>query len=213
MNERLYTQDGITPNFNYLHPSPTAPILIGLSGYAQSGKDSVAQVVHTLYGHAQRSFAAPLKEALYRLNPLVSVDGVQHGWSTVQTLVNAHGWDIAKQISPGADDGLRGLLQRFGTEVGREMFGEDFWVERAFATVAASDPIVFSDVRFPNEARAVVERGGVLLRVHRPGVHAINGHPSDSALDHWDFSGHLVNDGSLVDLEGEVQRVLGEFGA
>jgi hypothetical protein len=99
--------------------------------------------------------------------------------------------------------GVRVLLQRFGSDVGREMFGEDFWVEQAFKGLGDED-VVFTDVRFPNEAEAVRGRGGVVWNVVRPGVGVANGHVSECALDGFVFDETVVNDGSLLDLEVKV---------
>jgi hypothetical protein len=98
---------------------------------------------------------------------------------------------------------VRVLLQRLGSDVGREMFGEDFWVEQAFKGLGDED-VVFTDVRFPNEAEAVRGRGGVVWNVVRPGVGVANGHVSECALDGFVFDETVVNDGSLLDLEVKV---------
>lgn len=52
----------------------------------------------------------------------------------------------------------------------------------------------------------------VSVRIMRPGVKPINDHPSETALDSHHFDGYVMNDSNLVDLEGEVQRVLGDLG-
>ncbi|NDB86541.1 MAG: DUF4406 domain-containing protein, partial [Alphaproteobacteria bacterium] len=93
--------------------------VLGLSGYARSGKDTVGDIL-TQNGYTKFSFAAELKQAIYNLNPLVSVDGM-----TYQRSLIGFDLDQAKVLYPE----IRKLLQRMGTEVGRKLFGEDFWVE------------------------------------------------------------------------------------
>jgi hypothetical protein len=142
-----------------------------------------------------------MRVALARLNPLVdTVNGVM---PLMDALYLLGSWEGLKERAPG----VRVLLQRFGSDVGREMFGEDFWVDQAFKGLG-DESVVFTDVRFPNEAEAIRGRGGVVWNVVRPGVGVANGHVSESALGGFVFDATVVNDGSLQDLEGKVLECL-----
>ena len=46
-------------------------MIIGLTGYAQSGKDTVAQVLVDNYGFNRVSFADPIRKLLYETNPML----------------------------------------------------------------------------------------------------------------------------------------------
>jgi hypothetical protein len=166
-------------------------MIIGLSGYAQSGKDTVAELLCLNYGYKRVSFADPMREALLRLNPVVGHEPLSH-------LVNDYGWELAKH-----NPEVRRLLQVFGTQVGREMFGENFWVDLAFKQVT-QDRVVFSDVRFPNEAQAIIDKGGQVWRVQREGHKPVNLHASEIAMDNWRFDDLILNHGDLSDLADEV---------
>lgn len=170
--------------------------LIGLSGYAGAGKDEVAKILAPR-GWERASFADPLRAALYALNPMVPPDG-----RPLRILVDIFGWDQVKRETPE----VRALLQRMGTEVGRNLFGQDFWVEQAMAAIERADgtQYVFTDCRFPNEAEAVRARGGRVWRVTRPGVTAVNAHPSETSLDTYRFDAVILNVGTLADLEETV---------
>ncbi len=173
---------------------------VGLAGFARSGKDSVGSVLVS-QGFVRRSFASPMRVALCRLNPLVdTVNGVM---PLMDALYLLGSWEGLKERAPG----VRVLLQRLGSDVGREMFGEDFWVDQAFKGLG-DESVVFTDVRFPNEAEAIRGRGGVVWNVVRPGVGAANGHVSESALGGFVFDATIVNDGSLEELEGKVVECL-----
>lgn len=173
--------------------------LIGLSGYARSGKDTVAEMLWP-FGYVRRSFATPLKDAVYALDPLVGQDMTER----VAALVDEYGWDEVKVGVPEA----RRLLQRMGTEVGRVLFGEDFWVERAFASLRPGAAYVFADCRFPNEAKAIRAAGGQVWRVERPGVGPITDHPSETSLDDWDFDLVLDNSGDFRFLAEQVHEAV-----
>jgi hypothetical protein len=58
---------------------------------------------------------------------------------------------------------------------------------------------IITDVRFKNEAEAIVRRGGVLIRVNRPSDQTDN-HPSETDLDSYNFGYVLNNTGSVEDL-------------
>jgi len=87
-----------------------------------------------------------------------------------------------------------------GTEVGRELFGKDFWVNQAMLKAREHDKVVFADVRFENEVQAILEASGAVWRVSKPDVEAINRHVSETSLDTYNFSKHVQNMGSLEEL-------------
>lgn len=174
-------------------------MIIGLSGYARSGKDTVAGMLMGIHGYENRAFAEPIRKAVYTLNPIVKDFGY-----TLKPTVDAYGWDVAKTMFPE----IRRLLQSFGTEVGREMFGETFWVDQAFKGLGTYSRVVFTDVRFPNEAARIKLYGGQVWRVTRLGVGPINNHISETALDDWDFNKIITNDADLQTLQGKIKEAL-----
>lgn len=169
---------------------------IGIAGYARSGKDTLARFV-AAHGYEQRSFAAPMKAMLYALNPVAAL-----GHQRLAGLVDGLGWEGAKQIEE-----VRALLQRLGTDAGRRHLGDAVWVEALLRTPSAGR-IVVSDVRFPNEADALRARGGIVVRVTRPGVEAVNDHPSEHALDDYGFDLVVANEGSVEDLKRAADHVV-----
>ena len=176
-------------------------MIIGLSGYAQSGKDTVAELLCSNYGFKRISFALPMRDAIYTLNPIVA------NGNRVSDLVDEYGWDIAK-----ANPEVRRLLQVFGTEVGRELFGERFWIDQAFKRAEEYQRVVFSDVRFPNEAKAILQRSGDMWRINRHNHLAVNTHKSEHAMDNFMFKHVLYNDGTIDELADEVFMLAKELG-
>lgn len=200
------------PDFNALNPRRDLPPIIGLSGYARSGKDTVGSILQSLYGYQQDSFASTIKDGMYRLNPMVPVG--PRSTRTIRELVDMYGWDNTKEIDHKHPQSPRALLQRFGTEVGRDMFGENFWVDQTLRRFRRGGfvPTVITDVRFINEANAITNEGGIVVRIERPGVEAANTHASETGLDDWLFEHVITNDGSLTDLQGEVMALMGDLG-
>jgi hypothetical protein len=169
--------------------------VIGISGYARSGKDTVAEKLAEV-GYVRGSFADAIREALYRLNPTV-------GEELLKAKVDRLGWETAKAIPE-----VRELLQRLGTEVGREMFGDNIWIDYLFDSLSDGSKIVIPDVRYPNEADAITVLGGAVWRVERDGVNAINGHISDSAMNDYSFDTVVYNNGTIEELYQWVESEL-----
>lgn len=181
-------------------------MILGISGYARAGKNTIADILTDLYGFSQLSFAGPLKEAVYRLNPLVQ------GNQRVQDIIDQFGWDQAKDSFPE----VRKLLQRMGTEVGRDLFSDSFWIDMADKAVQNTvGSIVFTDVRYENEALFITENNwdgeGYIIRVTRPGIGPVNAHASDTGIrdDLVDFT--INNNGSLEDLKNKVKELFTEL--
>lgn len=180
-------------------------MIIGLSGYARSGKDTVADYLVKNYGFTRMAFADPMKEALVKLDPLITV-GDMHGVS-LSTAVRNLGWEALKDLSPE----VRPLLQRMGTEVGRNMFGQDFWVDYAIGQSWKHENVVFSDVRFLNEAQAISSNWGHNWRVNRPGVGPANDHISETQLDDYPkLDAVIENSGSLKELYAKIDLLMEE---
>jgi len=174
---------------------PVPATVIGLMGYAQAGKDTVALELVKAHDFTRIAFADVLRAMAYALNPMV-ID--RH--YRLQDAVDEHGWDYSKTRWPE----VRQLLQRLGTEAGRNILGENIWVDTALKLVIPGGKYVFSDVRFPNEVAAVRSLGGKLWRVTRPGTAPVNGHASEIALDHVTPDLIVQNSGSLTGLADRV---------
>lgn len=114
---------------------------------------------------------------------------------------------------------VREFLQKLGTDGLREGLHTNVWVNAMFADYECvhtdhvpngwdCDNWIITDCRFPNEAQAVKNRNGIIIRIDRPGVTAVNAHPSETSIDDWKFDDYIVNDGSVEDLLVKVKTVL-----
>lgn len=181
-------------------------MIIGLSGYARSGKDSVADILVEEYGFIRLAFADKLRQALYALDPtVISEYSVPHN---LQWVIDQWGWDGVKETGFGPE--VRRLLQRMGTEAGRNVLGENVWVNAAALDVGESGNYVFTDCRFINEARVIVGKHGEVWRITRPGVGPANDHISEIGLDNYGFSRIILNDQDLDTLRLKVKEAYEE---
>jgi len=178
------------------------PRLIGLSGYARSGKDTIADHLVEHHGFVKLSFAGPMRESLYKLNPEIrDLTGMVYSF---QQAVDLFGWEDMKTYFPA----YRGLMQRMGTEVGRDLFGEDFWVDQAIKRIPEGAHVVISDVRYQNEAQAIQKNFGQVWRIERHGIAAANDHTSEHDLDAYEFDHRITNNDLIEDLHKTVDSII-----
>lgn len=189
--------------------------IIGVNGYARSGKDTTADILVEHCGFKRVAFADKLREAAYALNPIVTPDP----WGKkidsdflldqptcnpfrLQAVIDRYTWDGYKNTA--FEQEIRGILQRLGTEVGRQILGESIWVDAVLNDLDDEGKYVFTDCRFANEAEAVTDLWGQVWRIDRPGVLPANDHISEVGLDDWNFDVRINNAGSIDDLKEKV---------
>lgn len=172
-------------------------VLIGLCGYARSGKDTIAEHLVRNYGFRRYAFADVLREMLVALDPIVDQNDIR--LSDVLAELN---WEQAKAAFPE----VRELLQRLGTEAGRDILGEDIWVNRIDRQIAGD--AVITDVRFMNEVAMVRRRNGSLWQVTRPGYDGANGHRSEQGIEKWAVDFVINNDMGVRELREAVDYTL-----
>ena len=193
----------------------TMPPVIGLAGYAGVGKDEVLKVLQA-NGYEHVEFSDGVREGLYAMDPYVPVpleddEGVvyQTEWMRVTELLECYGYVEAKRICPE----FRRLLQDYGTKAGREIHGDDCWIEKWHRDTADAPKVGVPSVRFPNEVEAIHERGGEVWLVTRPGYGRVNDHESEDMAEDWNANPSkadrvIRNDGSLEDLRKAVEQAL-----
>jgi hypothetical protein len=113
---------------------------------------------------------------------------------------------------------VREFLQRLGTDSLRYGLHENTWVNALMADYRKIDynddeqpeypNWIMTDTRFPNEAYAIKDAGGIVIRIDRPGVKPINDHPSEVGLDGWKFDYKIANVSDLKALTGTVEMIL-----
>lgn len=175
--------------------------IVAFSGYATSGKDTAAEALTGL-GFCRIAFADKLREFLYRLNPLVT-SGVDNTPVPLRRVIDEYGWNGYKRTQ--WKDSIREMLQRLGTECGRELISDNIWVNATLDNLTEGKYSI-TDVRFPNEAEAIRQRGGKIYRIVRAGVGPANGHKSEISLDDYEFDGFIHNDGTVEQFHENVRR-------
>jgi hypothetical protein len=178
--------------------------LIGMAGYARSGKDTAADAL-TGIGFRRVAFADKLREFMYALNPQVLMNDNPR-WSaslSLRSVIDHHGWDGYK--TSNCSNYIRMLMQHVGTECVRDILGEDIWLNFVLNGLDINEDYVITDVRFPNEVEAIRRMGGRVIYVMRPGIVPSNNHASDTTFNPMRDSDYIVrNDSSIEALHESV---------
>lgn len=172
--------------------------LIGITGKAQSGKDSIAKHLWSQHGFTRIALADPLKLAAQQMFAL----------SRDQTWAD----EVKEDVIPYWGLSPRQIFQLLGTEAAKNAFGPDIWVKRwarSYNILADTDNVVVPDVRFDVEAEYLRSRGGVIIEVKRgTGLNGSTGsHASELGLSTLpDFS--LSNEGSFDELFASIDKIM-----
>lgn len=181
------------------------PRIIGVTGYARHGKDTLAAVLVRELGYIRVALADKMKELLLVLDPIVDQE---HG-NRLSMLFFDGGWEEAKK-----EPEVRRLLQVFGTQVGRQGLGEDVWIGALASSIPGfykgDQRVVIPDVRFPNEAAFIHRLGGEVWRVKRPGFDNGIGvtHDSERYISGLIVDEEFVNADSVDQFKDRVLRYL-----
>lgn len=125
-----------------------------------------------------------------------------HEWSMRQGGVAAGYTQNPEEFNIKLEEGpmtAREFMQFFGTDVMRRMY-EPIWVNSCINKIQQeqSGLAIIADVRFPNEAKAIEDAGGKVVRLTRE-VHEDN-HSSEVALDDYPFTDYIENKIESIDI-------------
>lgn len=179
--------------------------VVGLTGYAGSGKDTAASGL-VAAGFQRMAFADGVRELALAVDPWIASQGLSPVPLRLSLLVARRGWHWAK----GCPE-VRETLQNIGKGV-RDIVGPQAWVDALELRWrdAGRPDVVVTDVRYPNEAAWIQRWGGVVIRVDRPGVGPVNGHESETLVGAIAADATVVNDGTEAELRDRVAEMVRE---
>lgn len=206
-------------------------MLIGISGKKQHGKDTVANFIikNTRIEWETRKFADKLKDVVCLLlgctreqleDPEFKEKPLDEQWwyyNIAGELRLRHSF-LSDEDNEMAEDRYlvkptpRLILQLMGTECGRKILHPNLWVNSTMSEYIDESNWIITDVRFPNEVKAIKDAGGVVIRVNRNSIESNDNHESETALDDytdWDYV--INNDDNLINLNLSVVFMLNKL--
>lgn len=175
--------------------------IIGITGKARSGKDTVGNYLCLKHNFVQLSFAAPIKRM-------------------VTTLLNrGEDWieEHKEKFIPGLES-PRVLMQTLGTEWGRNIIDENIWINLVSREInnlmtqhAHPVPagVVITDCRFENEAEWIHRQGGGRIwQVIRFDAPEIPSHSSEAGLSTNLVDEILLNNSGYEKLYQRIEEIL-----
>lgn len=182
--------------------------LISFSGALRSGKDAAADYLVGHFDFVKMGMSDVLNDVMMVLNPWTDLDYERP--RRYAEVVQIYGYTEAKK-----DPEVRRLLQVLGTEIGRNMLGENIWVDsmanRIRTALGEGEDVVVTGVRFPNELQMIRSLGGKPVWINRPSEQAAPehaAHASERSLDATHFAIQINNIGTLEDLYEDVENML-----
>lgn len=196
-------------------------MIIGVSGKAQSGKDTVSKMIaYTIwyYNYSQRLEPFGIEhyneQMLQYYNIINRIDWYQTSFADklkqclsviLRTSRSNFEDNMFKQSTvEWLGISVRELLQKFGTAIRNEVC-DDFWVKACLKDFEDYNNYLITDVRFKSEAKGIKDLEGIIVRVNREGAGAGN-HISEIDLDNYPFDYIINNDGSMEDLLFKVKE-------
>ena len=218
---------------NIIKTNKGTAMIISVTGFIGSGKDTVANYLTTNHGFKKESFAGSLKDAVAHV----------FGWDReLLEGSSTYSREWREQVDPWWSKRLnmpnlspRHVLQQWGTEVCRNEFHDDIWIASLEnKLIYAKDNIVITDCRFPNELAAIKRLSGITIRVNRgekpkwyddavaanaglkhlswniamDRIKNLNIHPSEYSSVGLAYDYEIENNGTIDDLHQKVQDIL-----
>lgn len=196
---------GQSPTITMAEPQPKPTLIIGLTGLAGTGKDTVAQMLTQRWdvaGHSSdvMAFADPIRAMCLSFLRHAGIDDPEDYLTDRQ---------LKEATIPEVGVSYRHLAQTLGTEWGQQCVGRGVWInllkQRLLVALRRRvTHVVVTDARFALEADWLREQGGVIWRIERAGIDAVREHASESDMVAIKPNRVIRNDGTLDDLRQSI---------
>lgn len=176
-------------------------MIIAITGHKFSGKSTVARLLHSATGWEIVSFADKLKDITCVLSGCTREQLEDYDFKENELVP-----DYLRPYCLNADKPtFRAFLQCFGSEVMRGV-NDNIWIDSTLSN--CGEDCIVSDCRFPNEAKEVKSRGGIVIKIVRPDAKAKDTHQSETRIDEIDADYTIWNDTTLENLVANVDSLV-----
>jgi hypothetical protein len=190
-------------------------LIVGVSGKKQSGKNTMCDCLYKLFTEKYSpedvsilSFADALKQKVCK-DVLGLTEEQVNGTDEQKNTLTIYKWEnlpheirhhnkigcgyapngeVCEYIKPTGYMTAREIMQVVGTDIFRNYFDDNIWVNATLRDIEKSDAkvVLISDVRFPCEVESLIKEGGYVIRLLRDVCEA-DSHSSEVALDDFNF--------------------------
>lgn len=161
--------------------------LIGIHGKKRSGKDTLCAYLQGYIPHSHRAAFADELKLEVSVACGVSIDYIEEH-----------------------KDNFRLILQGWGTDFRRELFGTNYWINRMEEKLSTInklfDVCIVPDVRFENEYSFIKSQGGIMIKIIR-NIPSLDNHPSERSFD-AKFDLVVDNNGELSNLKQIAEQIV-----
>ena len=176
------------------------PLIIGITGKARAGKDTAGRFLWNHFGFRRLAYASPMK----RMCAVLCIEDES----------NFHDDVLKEQVVPWMGRTRRSIMQDLGQGL-KPLFGPQVWSDHLNERLKqisqlGEERFVITDVRHDVEAQSLIDQGGYILEVTRPGA-GLSGseaaHVSEAGInpDYVDFT--VENSGSIGEFCHELRKV------
>ena len=188
-------------------------MIIGITGKRLSGKDTVANYMVEHKGYEHLYFSKVMKEAIaalfdIRVQDVDNFKGDRGNFKEARIAIKMNDVEIK-------EFGWVEFLQRFGTDMGRKVLGEDLWLDLVDEAIEDFDQnYIVKDVRFVNEAQWILDQGGKIIELRRDVIdYANDNHESENGLPEDMAEYVIANTSTIESLYKDVDAVLANINA
>jgi hypothetical protein len=174
-------------------------MIVGLSGFARSGKDTASEILINEYGFKRMAFADALKADLKGM---------------IETALETIGKDVSlyTDMLSTSKETVRPIMVEYG-RIMRALYAP-YWIDRLFSDMIGTgqNRFVITDCRYENEAKEIRKFGGIVIGITRPNVLPAN---AEEEMSFSKFSPDytVVNDADIKVLHDRVfECVFSRFG-
>ena len=133
-------------------------MIIGLCGHQGAGKSTVCETAINIVSPTGKPFARiGFSDPLYKMLEAMGIPG--------EIVHNKKRWEEPLDILCGRS--TRFACDKLGNDYGREIIGKYVWtrlgIERARALNKQGYHVIIDNVRYENEAKAIIDNGGVII--------------------------------------------------
>lgn len=172
--------------------------IVGLTGFAGSGKDTAAEYLIQNYGFKPVKFADALKDMLRAIG--LTTEEIE------DRVLKEEPHPLLCGRSP------RHAMRTLGTEWGRDQIADNIWTNIWSSRCNGKRLVVCADMRFPNESAVIEANKGIMIRIRRPDTDPPpetwdNLHPSEKFIPHLPVHYEVENTGTIKQLGEAIYRL------